>query len=148
MLGRYCADLGQGAMLLYGSGRCVSIGRLTSFLLNAQNTVAGPYRGWDGEERYMTTYAKALSIRKIIPALTDQCDRLWMLAVPYKFNRSAEPVVTSGVTSRRVFVSDTEMAAQMQQVDCRMTDPWLTSLMHTRVARLWLQQVDCEMADS
>jgi hypothetical protein len=31
MLGRYCADLGQGATLLYGSGRCVSIGRLTSF---------------------------------------------------------------------------------------------------------------------
>ena len=96
----------------------------------------------------MTTYAKASLIRKSIPTLTDQCDRLRMLAVPYKFSRNAEPVVTSGVTSRRVFVSDAEMAVQMQQVDCRMTDFWLTSLMHTRVVRLWLQQVDCEMADS
>lgn len=134
-------------MLFYGSGRCVSIGRLTSFLLNAHDTVAGPYEGWDGEGRYMTTYAKASSVRKSIPALTDQCDRLWMLAVPYKFNRSAEPVVISGVTSRWVFVSDAKMAVQMQQVDCRMTDFWLTSLMHTRVARLWLQQVDYRMTD-
>ena len=118
------------------------------FFLNAHDTVASPCGGWDGEERYMTTYAKASLIRKSIPTLTDQCDRLRMLAVPYKFSRSAEPVVTSGVTSRRVFVSDAEMAVQMQQVDCRMTDFWLTSLMHTRVVRLWLQQVDCEMADS
>ena len=125
-------------MNLYGSARCVSIGRLTSFLLDAHNTVAGPYEGWIGEERYMNMKAKVSSIRKSIPALTGQCDRLWMLAVLYKFNRSAEPVVTSGVTSRRVFVSDAKMAVQMQQVDCRMTDFWLTSLMHTRVARRWL----------